>query len=131
MTGFIPVYRHSLTKAMMYHEKDKWQKSYELNMSCAQEIDKAIYKNHHGHVLDDCAGEIVKKFGLERVSYVLANTVRMNKKRVAFSEEIIAWSEKENIPRDASRWHFAVVSDFGLTEQFINQVREIEQKQEA
>ncbi len=74
----IPVYRHSAEYAVQHGEAFSYYESFDANQKCAAAIEKAIGDNYRDNHLDSKAAlaQVGQKFGMERFTYVLANTVQ-------------------------------------------------------
>lgn len=74
----IPLYKFPASHAETVGELDLYRESFKANVACRDAIQESI-RNHYAHnTLDSeaCLEAVVKQFGLERVLYVLANTVQ-------------------------------------------------------
>ena len=125
MREYIPLYRKTLTDAIKDHERDQWKASELCNRDCARAIEKAIADNYDGFSLGNCAQGVVDEYGIDHVLYVLAYTVYRKRYDGRFSDankdlmKIYPFTE-DGTPRD-----YAVESHSGLTNLFMNEVREI------
>ena len=130
MSVQVPIYRWSLRDALEHGERDDWRESYRENCDCARAIERAILAgyNFETYCLDDRCEEVIEKYGYDRVNWVLANTIQQKKDDGRFSQENKAWARQFHIPNDDVRWHFCVESHPGLTDIFVNQVRDAWQK---
>lgn len=123
MDKYVPLYLFSLKEAKEYEEVDKWRKSHSANCDCARTIERAIRDNYKNNVLEKCINDIVKAYGLDRVNWVLANTIQQNKTDGRFSEDNKKWAKDIWIPREEHCWQFVVDSHPGLVDLFVNQAR--------
>ena len=74
---YLPVYRYPAADAWEHGELKEFRASMNENIACKTAIETAIRKNFDGMYLShDAAVEVLEKYGPERVSYVLANTIR-------------------------------------------------------
>ena len=56
---------------------DAYRASHKANVACKQAIEAAIREHYRDNSLGkEGAQQVIEQFGLERVQYVLANTVR-------------------------------------------------------
>lgn len=124
MDKYVPLYLFSLKEAKEYEEVDKWRKSHSANCDCARTIERAIRDNYKNNVLEKCINDIVKAYGLDRVNWVLANTIQQNKTDGRFSEDNKKWAKDIWIPREEHCWQFVVDSHPGLVDLLINQARD-------
>ena len=123
MTDHKPLYEFSLKDALAHDERDEWRESYKENCDCARAIERAISEHYKDNHLEDCSDEIIKRYGFDRVNWVLANTIQQKDHDGRFSADNKEWAKKRYIPRDDVRWHFTVESHPVLTNAFVGQVR--------
>ena len=93
-----------LTYAKENDEVDLYRTSYRLNSECKQAIHEAIADNYDGMYLGDGAvDQVVRQYGMERVGYILANTLRyqnltsLNRRVLVELVESITVYDKEHI----------------------------------
>lgn len=119
-----PLYLYSREEALRHGERDQWRDSYRENCDCARAIERAIAENYRDNCLGNCAGSILDRYGFTRVNWVLANTMQQKSYDGRFSEGNKRWAKQFYIPNDDIRWHFTVESHPGLTNLFVEQVRD-------
>ena len=119
-----PLYRRSREDAAADNEVQEWRESYRENCDCARAIERSIDNHYHDNVLDDGTGDIIERYGFDRVNWVLANTLQQNSHDGRFSQKNKNWAEGFCIPNDDMKWHFCVESHPGLTNLFVDQVRQ-------
>ena len=119
-----PLYLYSREEALRHGERDQWRDSYRENCDCARAIERAIAENYRDNRLGDCASGILDRYGFTRVNWVLANTIQQKSYDGRFSEDNKRWAKQFYIPNDDIRWHFTVESHPGLTNLFVEQVRD-------
>ncbi len=72
----VPVYYEPFSYAKENDEVDLYRTSYRLNSECKQAIHEAIADNYDGMYLGNGAvDQVVRQYGMERVGYILANTL--------------------------------------------------------
>ena len=124
MAKHVSVYLWSLREAQKLGEVDRWRESYKENCTCARAIEQAIDDNYADNRLNtDAAKDIIERFGYNRVNWVLANTIQRKETDGRFSQSNKDWAKGFYIPNDDVRWHFEVTSHPGLTDLFVNRVR--------
>ena len=123
-----PVFRWSLQSAIETGDVASWRDSYRENCDCARAIERAIAEHYHDNTLDDGTAPVLERYGFNRVHWILANTVQEKSKDGRISDENKAWAKSFYIPEDDVRWHFCVESHPGLTDLFLDQVREAWQR---
>ena len=137
----IPVYRHSAEYAIQHGEIEAYRDSFKANMDCRDAIEKAIGDNYHDNRLDskNISVQLGQNFGLERVSYVLANTIRCKDHDGRISDGNKKWAATVPVAEDRSEWgdnrnlRFIVDrTNPGLVDLLVNQVRkDLAKEQEA
>ena len=137
----IPVYRHSAEYAIQHGEIEAYRDSFKANMDCRDAIEKAIGDNYRDNRLDskNISVQLGQNFGMERVSYVLANTIRCKDHDGRISDGNKRWAETVPVAEDRSEWgdnrnlRFIVdKTNPGLVDLLVNQVRkDLAKEQEA
>ena len=76
-----PVYRHDAAYAREHDELPLYRESYQANIACKEAIEKAIADNYGNNRLNSQAvmETLSAEFSMERIQYVLANTVQQKK----------------------------------------------------
>lgn len=129
MPEYKPIYFYSLEEAIRHNERNLWKESYRENCDCARAITQGIADNYHDNKLDvHFADGIVERFGLDRVNWALANTVRENMQDGRFSQENKKWAKQFPVPKEKENSSFCVKSHPGLTNLFIDHMRHIWQE---
>ena len=91
MTNNIPLYTEYRAYARAHDEIPLWRESINENIRCKKAIEDAIRQSFDGRYLKpDCAEDVIREFGFDRVEYVLANTLHQLSYDGRFS-----WSNKE------------------------------------
>ena len=73
------LYLHSLDNARREDEVMLWRDSFKENIRCKHAIEKAISENFNGvHLKDGIVARLADEFGTDRLTWVLANTVKEN-----------------------------------------------------
>lgn len=93
---------------------------------CKQDIEKAISANFDGwHLKTGLEDELISKYGMERIQYVLANTVQVKDYDGRFSPANKEWAKgfeiKEN---EGHRNYFVVESHPAVLDGFIDIIRQ-------
>lgn len=90
------VYRQTWEYAEENGQEDLYRTSLKANIACKNAIEAAISRYYHvdGYTLDtkNCAKELINVFGLERVAYVLANTLLYKRYDGRISPENLHWA---------------------------------------
>ena len=104
----VPVYYEPFSYAKENDEVDLYRTSYRLNSECKQAIQEAIADNYDGMYLGDGAvDQVVRQYGMERVGYILANTLHHKNYDGRFSPGNKEWAEQVSTPEhNADRMTF-------------------------
>ena len=104
----VPVYYEPFSYAKENDEVDLYRTSYRLNRECKQAIHEAIADNYDGMYLGDGAvDQVVRQYGMERVGYILANTLHHKSYDGRFSRRNKEWAEQVSTPEhNADRMTF-------------------------
>ena len=96
-----PVYMGTLEDAVEKQEADAYLDSRNLNIDCKNAIEQTIKENYDGtHLNPNGAFALIEKFGVERVSFVLANTLHQRFKDGRFSDRNKQWGASIKIPEN-------------------------------
>ena len=138
MKEITPVYPHSAAYAREHGALDVYRASHQANVACKQAIEAAIREHYRDNSLGrEGALQVMEQFGLERVQYVLANTVRQKDWDGRISPDHKAWAKSISVHEDRNHWgndrnlDFVVASHPGLTELFTTQVRQEAKERET
>lgn len=109
-------------------EKERDMTNLPNNIACKLSIEKGIKENYDGLRLGKGFEEdIIREYGIDRVLYVLANTVRQKSWDGRFSSENKKWAREYQIPEDTLNRCFVVESHPAVVDGFINWIRRMEQ----
>ena len=138
---YTQLYLSDLTYAMEHRNADAYLDSRKLNLDCKKAIEAAIDKHFDGyHLAHDAVADVVKAYGFERVSFVLACTVQHLKTDGRFSKETKEWADRFKIPENISRGmdlnaDYVVTSHPAVLDGFIglvrNEMKELEKEKQA
>ena len=138
MKEITPVYPHSAAYAREHGELDAYRASHQANAACKQAIEAAIREHYRDNSLGrEGAQQVIEQFGLERVQYVIANTVRQKDWDGRISLDNKAWAKTISVYENRNHWgddrnlDFVVSSHPGLTDLFTTQVRREAKEREA
>ena len=126
----VPVYYEPFSYAKENDEVDLYRTSYRLNSECKQAIQEAIADNYDGMYLgDDAVNQVVKQYGMERVGYILANTLHHKSYDGRFSHGNKEWAEQVSTPehnadRMTFRTDWVVDSHPAILDGFVTMFRE-------
>lgn len=127
----LPVYIFSATFAKGHDELDEYRASFRANVECKNAIEEAIANHYADNRLDgSCVKEVVDRFGAERVSFVLANTIQHKDWDGRISPENKEWAKAEPVPNDYNAWGEKKTREYccnqahpGLINLFVNRFR--------
>ena len=105
-TANIPVYKQSAEYAIEHDELPVYRESFRVNMACRDALESAIHESYHDYCLDTgkAAAQVAAQFGMERVAYVLANTVRAFDHDGRISRDNKVWAQTVPVCTDADEW---------------------------
>ena len=108
-------------------ELRKWEESLQLNVQCSKSIEDAIDSHSVGGVLEHGAAEaVLERYGLQRVCFVLANSLKWGFCNI--SNEVSNWSVSIPVPYDEKVIpQFEIHADARLLDAFVKQVWEARQ----
>ena len=96
-----PLYTYPLRIAKDQNEIDLFMESKFDNVACKNAIEWQLYANFDGANLNEgCAKELCEKYGMDRVGWVLANTVQQSSDG-RFRPHTKEWADKFLIPSSA------------------------------
>lgn len=130
MGNNLPLYTLSCEYARANGEIALWRESQKENIRCKEAIEASIRNSFDGMYLKaDCANDVIYTFGLERVAYVLANTLRQLNYDGRFSRANKAWCDKIAVPPDERNHEFCISSHPAVLDGFVDEVRAIYEAQ--
>ena len=131
----VPLYRESAAYAHEHNELDAYRAARSANIACKKAIEEAIRENYNNNRLDSsCVKQIMERFGVDRVEYVLANTVQYKDWDERFSRSNREWAKTIPVVTDGNeflgdrRTAFVVDTHSGLTDLFVTAFRKEHQK---
>lgn len=123
------VYRQTGAYARAHNELDQFRNSNIQNALCCEAIEQAISNGFDGFRLNpEVVTPVINTFGVDRVQYVLANTVQLKMYDGRFSEGNKQWANTIQIVDDNGaafdrRLHFAINSHPVVLDGFISLAR--------
>ena len=107
-------------------EKERDMTNLPNNIACKLSIEKGIKENYDGLRLGKGFEEdIIREHGIERVLYVLANTIQQKQWDGRFTLDNKKWSREYQIPEDTLNRCFVVESHPALVDGFITRMRKM------
>ena len=90
-----PIYRHTAQYAIEHGERDAYFASRKAYVDCKNAIADSINSNYDGAYLGkSCVAEVMERFGLERITDVLACTIQYKEWDERFSRSNREWAMK-------------------------------------
>lgn len=127
----LPVYIFSAAFAKEHGELETYRASHRANVDCKNAIEETISDHYKDNRFDSsCVDEVINRFGMERIAYVLACTVqnknwdgRISAENKAWAKDIFALSDYD--AKDDGHTHEYMCSQAhpGLINLFINHFR--------
>lgn len=98
-----PLYPHSREEAHRNGEIDKWRASYKENVRCKEFIDQCVSERYNGQILPgSIITDAICEFGISRVEYVLANTIKEKGYDGRIRPETKKWADNACfVPKDS------------------------------
>lgn len=125
------LYPHTFSYAAEHKEWDRCLASMKQNIACKDMIQAVIREHFDGaHLAHDAAKTVIDSFGIDRVEYVLANTVQLQDWDGRFSRRNRAWANTIPVVSDPDPWggdkryQFMVNSHPAILDGFLDLVRQ-------
>lgn len=131
-----PVYPNTMRYAAEHGEMSQYLESARENASCMKAIEQSIREYYANYQLDPVgAEEVLKRFGRERVQFILALTIQHKQRDGRISPENRKWADIMNMPQDSEMYQDTaqfVVNQVhpGLLDLFTTQTRRIISQQD-
>ena len=128
MTEGVPLYGKTSEYASLNGEENLYRQSLQANIECKHEIEQEIRNNFDGmHLNKGFENKLIEQFGMDRVKYVLANTVQENDWDGRYSPETKEWAKSVTVTEKSDhRSQFAIGTHPAVLDGFINRVRKLE-----
>lgn len=122
-----PIYPYTLQDAVSRDEKDRWRENDDLNRECVQAIKSALAENHDGmRLARGAADAAIREYGIDRVKYVLANTIQHFDYDGRITGDNKAWAKQFIMPGNEHERRGHIVDSSGLVDILTREVRKIE-----
>ena len=131
------IYKLSAAEARAREETALFRASHKLNSACKHAVEAAIRENFDGlHLKGGCIRPVIEEYGIDRVDWVLANTVQTKQLDGRFSRDNKAWAETFPIPESGNpvfepRLDYVVESHPAVLDGFISLVRQERGREKA
>ena len=121
------LYRSSLLEAKRNNKVELWRESHRANVDCKKAIEESIYDNYDGtHLSENIAKDLCEIHGIDRVGWVLANTVQHNDLDGRYRPDNRKWANEFIIPKGEAidyTFGFCVNNHPEIINDLINQYR--------
>ncbi|MCM1220223.1 MAG: DUF3849 domain-containing protein, partial [Lachnospiraceae bacterium] len=132
----MPIYLRTSAYAYEHDQNEAFRRSQIISEECRREMDEAIRANYDGMYLNEGFEDgLIQKYGMERVAYILATTVREHEYDGRYSRENKAWARTVAVSEseDERRYcclniHPAILD--GFIDRIRNKIKENQNKQE-
>lgn len=101
-----PLYRHDAAYAREHDELPLYRESYQANIACKEAIEEAISENYGNNRLNSQAvfDAVSAEFSMERIQYVLANTVQYKDWDGRISRANREWAQTVPVVPNPDSW---------------------------
>ena len=107
----LPLYYDSLDTARRQDDVMLWRNSFKENIRCKNAIEKALAENFDGmHLKDGIIPPLAEEYGTDRLTWVLANTVKEHMDDGRFRPANKEWADGIYIPKGRRNYEFSVGS---------------------
>lgn len=133
-----PLYRYPASYAKEHDELPLYRQSYQANVACKKALEEAIIENYRDNHLDtdSVLAAVRRDFSMERIQYVLANTVQQKDWDGRFSIANKEWAKSIPVVEDKDAWGTVRNSSFvvdqahtGLVDILVTQFRKALEKE--
>ena len=106
LTKDTTLYQHDATYAREHDELPQYRISFQINIACKEVIEKEINSNYKDGRLDTKAvmGAISVDFSVDRIAYVLANTVQFKDWDGRISQDNKRWAKGISVIPNPDPW---------------------------
>lgn len=110
----IPVYRHSWHYACEHRELPAFRKSAKANVACKEAVIVALAENYSNNTLksDAALQQLTDTFGIERVAYIIALTIREKSWDGRFSSENVRWAKSIPVWEEQPDYDYHAISEY-------------------
>lgn len=101
-----PLYHKDAGYAREHGELPQYRESYQANVACKEAIEEAVRNHYADNRLDSQAvmAEVGEQFSMERIRYVLANTVQQKDWDGRFSMANKEWAKSVPVTANPDAW---------------------------
>ena len=122
---YVKVYNNTFAYASEHKEVEWYRASFYANIKCKEAIEAAIREHFDGYHLNDIAvNSVIQVFGVDRVKFVLANTVNLADWDGRYSVRNKEWANTvSDYNSESNRLRYRVTSHPAVLNGYIDQVR--------
>ena len=131
-----------LEKEMDYSARQAMKRAYNrkfpmeatmINIECRDDIQDYIRRNFDGLRLNvNYMSNLIEKYSIERMTYILANTVQINNEDGRYSQSNKEWAKQVNINNEnKDRRMFVINSHPAIVDGFVTAYRKLEKEHQA
>ncbi len=118
-------YPYSFDEAKRNNCVDLYKESLQANTDCKNEIESVLKENYNGTTLEKgSAKEVIEKYGIDRVNYVVSATLQSKSTDGRFSSDNMNLAKETFVPEDKNNRDFIISSHSGLVNVFVNQLHD-------
>ena len=120
------VYRGTAEYAREHNELEQYRESYRLNQECKKAIEKGISEAFDGMRLANGPEEaVIRKYGTDRVTYVVANTLQQMEYDGRFSPTNKAWAKTIDVTPAENNVYLILTTHPAVLDGFVNKIRKL------
>ena len=120
------VYRGTAEYARANNELEQYRESYRLNKECKRFMEQEISKAFDGFRLANGPEEAaLEKYGADRVTYVLANTLRELNYDGRFSRANKEWAAGISVVPSENNVYLILTTHPAILDGFVNKIRKL------
>lgn len=129
MKNYPAIYRRTLDEAKTAGDMELYRASHKENIACCKAIDEAIRNNFDGmHLNGNTADGVIEKYGIDRVVYVLANTLQQKEYDGRFSSVNKDWASETDVPDGKNNYEFCSDAHPAILDGFCDMVRKTQRE---
>lgn len=127
MSEFKELYKYSINYAVQHDEISLYRESLQENIRCSCAIAKEINENYDGKHLDSerAVEAVLYEFGIERISYVVAQTIKSSPWDGRYSTQSKVWAASVPKVDDSNSYKYEINAHPGLIDLFANRLQEV------
>lgn len=120
------VYRGTAEYARANNELEQYRESYRLNTECKRFMEQEISKAFDGMRLANGPEEAaLEKYGADRVTYVLANTIQQMEYDGRFSRTNKEWAASISVTPAVGNVYLIMTTHPAVLDGFVNKIRKL------